>query len=243
MKRTKSTLNKQNHQLVNDLMQIKDLLMEKDNLPLSPGLIDGKMGVVVFFFHYSEYVKEDKYKDYAINLIEDLQSQIHSSTPINYASGLTGIGTAIEYLSQQCMIDVDTDELLFDFDKTFKSLLKERVLYLSVKDVIDIGKYFQFRFSNKEVTPKVKKVMEQLTNVLNLHMAVHPKYSSRAIGWLSAFSEKYQSDLLAILLEKLSDASLEELSDNDLCMQQSVFAGLEILSQLDDRHLSWKEIL
>jgi Lantibiotic modifying enzyme len=243
MKKTDDTLNKQDYQLVNDLTQIKDLLSDKDNIPLSPGLIDGKMGVVVFFFHYAEYVKEEKYKDYAIDLIEDVQNQISSSMPMNYVSGLTGIGTAIEYIGQQCMIDADTDDLLSDFDETFKSHLKERILYLSAKDIIDIGKYFQFRFANKEITSEVKKIMEQLVYVLSLHMDVHPKCSSRAVSWLSAFSKKYQSDIVTGLLEKLSDTSYEELSDNDLYLQQSAFAGLEILCQLDKRHLSWKEIL
>jgi Lantibiotic modifying enzyme len=238
-----TSYNEQNHQLVSELEQIKDLLMEKKNIPLYPGLIDGKMGIAVFFFHYAEYVKEEKYNDYANNLIEDVQNQISFDTPLNYNSGLTGIGTAIEYIVQQGMTDDNTDEILSDFDKIFKLYLKERVLYMPINDIIDMGKYFQFRFSNKENTPKTKKTMERLAYVLSLHMAVHPKNSPRAISWLSAFSKKCHSGVITDLLEKLSDISPEKLPDDDLYMQNRAFAGLEILSLLDKQHLSWKEIL
>ena len=243
MRNTDTSYSKQSNQHASNLCQIKNLLMKKENIPLSPGLIDGKMGVAVFFFHYAEYKKEEKYKEYAISLIDDVQNQISSNTPINYVSGLTGIGAAIEYIDQQGLIDIDTDKVLSDFDKIFKSLLAERILYLSVNDIIDIGKYFQFRFSYKEATPKIKKIMEQLAYVLSLHVTIHPKYSPRAVNWLTAFSKKYHSDTITSLLEKFSDVSLEKLPDNDLYLQMNAFIGLDFLAQLNERHFSWKEII
>ena len=243
MRKKDTSCSIQSNQHASNLRQIKNLLMKKENIPLSPGLIDGKMGVAVFFFHYAEYKKEEKYKDYAISLIDDVQNQISSNTAINYVSGLTGIGTAIEYIAQQGLMDINTGKVLSDFDKILKALLTERILYLSVNDIIDIGKYFQFRFSYKEVSPKIKKIMEQLAYILSLHVTIRPKYSTRAVNWLTAFSKKYNSDTITKLLEKFSDVSLEELPDNDLYLRMNAFVGLDFLAQLNERHFSWKEII
>ena len=227
----------------NELKEIAEFLLRKENLPFSSGLIDGKMGVVVFYFHYAEYVKDETYKEYANSLIEDIQQDLTSNTSLNYNSGLAGIGAAIEYIVQQGFVEADTDEILSDFDEIFEKFLNDRTLYLSVSDIIDIGKYFQFRFCKKEVNPEIRKTIERLVYMYSLHMDVRPKYSQRAVDWLSGFSKKYYSEAITVLLKELSDVSAEKGFDSSLHSQMKAFTGLDILSQSDKRHLSWKELL
>lgn len=83
-----------------------------DNL----GLMHGKMGIVIYFFHLFRETKNSIYEDYAGELIDEIYDEISIHTPCDFENGLAGIGWGIEYLVQNKFIDADTDEVLEDFD-------------------------------------------------------------------------------------------------------------------------------
>jgi hypothetical protein len=84
-----------------------------DNL----GLFRGKMGIVVFFFHYSRHTNDSLYEEFAENLLNETFEEIHNQLPIDFENGYLGIGWAIEYLAQQGFIEGDTNEILEEIDK------------------------------------------------------------------------------------------------------------------------------
>lgn len=83
------------------LMQHSDTLMDM-------GLLNGKMGIVIFFSHYSKHTQKDIFDDIAGNLLDNVLSKIHKKLPIDFDSGLTGIGWAIEYLIQNKFMEGDS---------------------------------------------------------------------------------------------------------------------------------------
>jgi lantibiotic modifying enzyme len=99
------------------LENISRILMQQYSNVSSPGLLHGKMGQMIFFFHYERYTGDQSYKDHAISLMSDLKKQINQQPVINYADGLAGIGTGIEYLLQNDFIKGDTNKILKNFDK------------------------------------------------------------------------------------------------------------------------------
>lgn len=84
-----------------------------DNL----GLMHGKMGITIYFFHLARETKNQIYEDYAGELIDEIYDEINIDTPCDFGNGLAGIGWGIEYLVQNRFIDADTDEVLEEFDK------------------------------------------------------------------------------------------------------------------------------
>ena len=84
-----------------------------DNL----GLFNGKMGIVIFFYHFAKYSQKNIYYDFANKLLDEIYSEIHSETPINLKNGLCGIGVGMEYLLQNNFLEGDSDEVLADIDK------------------------------------------------------------------------------------------------------------------------------
>ena len=52
-----------------DTQQIADMLLLNGTLTESPGLVHGKIGIAVFFFHYAQYTGNGLYADYAMDLI------------------------------------------------------------------------------------------------------------------------------------------------------------------------------
>ena len=83
-----------------------------DNL----GLMHGKMGIAIYFFHLARETKNQVYEDYAGELIDEIYEEISLTTPLNFENGLAGIGWGIEYLVREGFIDADTDEVLEEFD-------------------------------------------------------------------------------------------------------------------------------
>ena len=91
------------------------------------GLISGKMGAVIFFFHYARYTGNKYYEDIAMAFLDDIQLQLQNRTETNYRHGVAGIGIAFDYLIENEFIAADKvlfdncDKLLLtaDFEKDF----------------------------------------------------------------------------------------------------------------------------
>ena len=79
-----------------------------------PGILNGKMGVVIFFFHYARHTGNTLYDE----------------VPIRFSNGLSGIGWGIEYLAQHQFVELSADEALQEIDNK----VMERDL-LRMKDV------------------------------------------------------------------------------------------------------------
>lgn len=95
---------------------VPHLLLNYHFVP-NAGLLNGKMGGVLFFGQYAAYTNKFYLRDYAEELLKDVFEIIHENTPINFANGLCGIGWGIEYLIQNAYIDGDSDEVLEQVDR------------------------------------------------------------------------------------------------------------------------------
>lgn len=99
-----------------DLQQIGDMLMLNGTLTECQGLIHGKMGIAVFFFHYAKFTDNVLYADYAMDVISEMLDQIHANSPADYKKGLAGIGVGINYLIKNNFLSVE-DDICEDFDQ------------------------------------------------------------------------------------------------------------------------------
>lgn len=82
----------------------------------SPGLFDGRMGMVLFYFHYARYTGQPLYEDFAMELLESVYQGISVETPIGLARGLCGIGWGILHLQKCGFVEGSVDEILKDAD-------------------------------------------------------------------------------------------------------------------------------
>lgn len=98
-----------------DLKQIADMLLLNGTLTESSGLVHGKMGIAVFFFHYAQFTGNLLFADYAMDLIGGMLDQIHVNSPADYEKGLAGIGIGIDYLIRNNFLNVE-DDICEDFD-------------------------------------------------------------------------------------------------------------------------------
>lgn len=81
------------------------------------GLLNGKMGCIVFFYAYSRNFKNKILENVAEDLLDKVWNEITSELPVNFANGLCGIGWAVEYLVEYRFIGGETSIILEELDK------------------------------------------------------------------------------------------------------------------------------
>lgn len=116
----------------------------------NPGLMHGKMGISIYFYHLARQTQNKIYEDYAGELIDEIYEEITINTPAGFENGLAGIGWGIEYLVQNNFIKADTDEVLEEFDnRIFKELIYNTPQEIGLLNgIIGLGAYFLKRVQN-----------------------------------------------------------------------------------------------
>jgi hypothetical protein len=82
----------------------------------SPGLMHGKTGIAIYFYHLARNTGNTIYEEYAGGLIDEIYKEIHSKTYCDFENGLAGIGWGIEYLIRNKFIEADSNDVLEDID-------------------------------------------------------------------------------------------------------------------------------
>lgn len=99
----------------------------------SIGLFHGKMGIVIFFYHYACYIKNSIYEEFAGELLEEIYEEVHADVPIGFESGLCGIAWGIEYLEQNKFVEGNTAIILKNIDLFLMEREPKRMIDLSFR--------------------------------------------------------------------------------------------------------------
>ena len=213
------------HDIQLTIHQISDILLMNGGFLNNPGLYTGEMGLVLFFARYARYTQNDLYLEYAYDLMGKIQDRIHLETPINYKQGLTGIGSAIEYLVQNDFFEADTDEILEDFDK--RIFFTYNFSYLSIDKIIDIGYYAAWRLSGNSAQKEMirKTILPKIENCSDI-AALHQKTVPDNLKVKTSKNDFWSKDMglknglsgwgLSLLTELDGDNSWFSLLPNDL---------------------------
>jgi hypothetical protein len=133
------------------LLRIANVLLLNASFIDNPGLLNGKMGIAIFFYHYARYTGNKIYDDYAGELIDEIYEEINTNTPVDFANGLTGIGWGIEYLVKNHFVEADTDEALSEIDTSvYRNSLYRPFLLENEKDLFGFGLYYIARLREHE---------------------------------------------------------------------------------------------
>ncbi|MDR0560363.1 MAG: hypothetical protein LBG92_09325 [Prevotellaceae bacterium] len=83
----------------------------------NPGLLNGKTGCAIFFFHYARYTGNSLHEDFAGELLDEVYEDIQTNTSVSFSSGLVGIACGISYLIHYKFVEGDADDVLEEMDK------------------------------------------------------------------------------------------------------------------------------
>jgi len=189
------------------LEQIVQKIILNGTLTECPGLFYGKTGMAVFFFHYARQTSNNLFRNYAFDLIEEIQEQITSTTPIRYDRGLAGIGVGFEYFLQNGFIEAEDSDFFEDFDeRLYRAALYEPYPDLSLEGgLTGLGRYFIFRMrSNGHKDSNIHKGLTHIAHDISRKIK-HKKVSEkeqpdvfrffRDLTSISEYTEKYARTL------------------------------------------------
>jgi hypothetical protein len=106
------------------LRKMADSLFLGSSFVPRPGLLKGKMGICIFFYHFSRIVDNKVYEDFAGELLDDVFEAINDKTSCDFENGLAGIGWGIDYLIQKGFVGGDADEILSEIDEKLLQKIK-----------------------------------------------------------------------------------------------------------------------
>lgn len=133
------------------LERIANILLLNSSFTDNLGLLNGKMGIAIFFYKYGRYSNNKVYTDYAGELIDEIYEEINTNTSVDFANGLTGIGWGIGYLIENKFVDADSDEALEEIDNAvYRSMLNSPLLIDNVNDLFGCGLYCLSRLKGHE---------------------------------------------------------------------------------------------
>ncbi|MDR6804555.1 hypothetical protein J2Y45_001824 [Dyadobacter sp. BE34] len=117
----------------------------------SPGLYSGKAGGVILCYLQKTIYPQANLDEFATDILNGISDDIADCANLSFSDGLAGIGWGIEWLAQNKFIDINTDEILSDFDDTmYKSVIFSGTRSLSLSTGT-LGRliYFIKRFNSK----------------------------------------------------------------------------------------------
>ena len=144
------------HEKVHLLERIANHLLINSSFLDDLGLFHGKMGIVIFFYHYSRYTNEPMYELLGENLIENIYENIHKNMPVTMDKGLCGIAWGLCSLLEDNFLEGDVDEILSDIDNKIMERDPIRITDLSFNTGLEgIWCYVQKRIAYAKKTQRV----------------------------------------------------------------------------------------
>ena len=131
------------------LKKIAQHLMLSSSFANTIGLLNGKMGCVIFFFNLAEYSKKSVYEKFAYELLEEIYEEISSETQVGFKDGLSGIAWGIDYLICNKSVDIDDEALLDELDEFVVKTMINKIQGTSVEmELKGLAHYVISRKSN-----------------------------------------------------------------------------------------------
>lgn len=117
------------------------------------GLLNGKMGISIFFYNYSKYTKNKIYQDIGDELIDDIYSEFTTNLDMSFSNGLTGIGWGFEYLINKKYLNANSDEVLQEVDAMIFSdkLHRQYLISSTTDDILGHGLYYIARLKSSSI--------------------------------------------------------------------------------------------
>lgn len=144
--------------LYNELLlhKIACHLLINGNYLSNLGLFHGRMGLVIFFYHYSRYIDSSVYDEFAGELLDSIFEEINDKLPVDFENGYLGIGWGIQYLATQRFIDGDINYVLEDIDKKITERDIRRLTDTSLNNGIEgYLHYFLARMQENKYKDKI----------------------------------------------------------------------------------------
>lgn len=181
-----------------------DILLYNSIFTNQLGLLEGKMGMVIFFYIYSSYTSNNLYYDFAGELLDEIIANLSYNDHVRFADGLSGIGWGLLFLESRGYISGDMNDILEELDKV--------ILSYDISNGSDLSFYTGLEGIIAYI------YCRRLNTIRNDSKYIYDKFIDRSIKVkgkyiISSSKENYTMDYIwAMVLEYYSKCSVDQVS-------------------------------
>jgi hypothetical protein len=160
------------------------------------GLLNGKMGVAIYLYHYARYCGHSAYETLADDFIDELMSnKMNGVRHSDFSCGIAGLVWGFSYLIENRFMEIEDDTILSDLEPLLLKNIPAKAATKKIEniDLFGVGLYYTSKFRQQ---PAGENGMAALNALLKKCRIVLSEYKSSP-----AFDIKYVNFLLYFLTE------------------------------------------
>ena len=109
------------------LHEINGYLLENAKEENGLGLLNGKLGLSIYFYHLAKKTENQEFQETADNLVGEIFEKLsEAKLPTDFENGLAGIAYGISYLVNADFVEADLDETLSELDDRVYRFLEDQ---------------------------------------------------------------------------------------------------------------------
>ena len=187
------------------LSDISTYIESKDMSNMPAHLYDGKMGLCIYYFLMARYTGEDRHKERAECIIDEVYRECKKYTitdQLSFETGIAGIDFGITYLVRNEFMEADLDDILQEVDDfIFKRISIKTTAELSEDPHLLLGVAFYLIYTIKSRNDETSEFI-QLRKELLVHIVNALDLFNNKSGYTPTVREPFLFDLSCYLLPK-----------------------------------------
>jgi hypothetical protein len=225
------------------LQQIANTLLINVQQVKQYGLLQGKLGIAIFFYHYARYTGDKRYNTFPDEYIGFIFDKLGVNTSKWFADGLSGIGWGIDYMIKEGFLDAD-DNVLEEIDLAVDQInipdfQKEMELTIPL---FSKGLYFMQR----DKPDIIRQTVYQLDKFMHTHPFTNAPFTyinSIIYFILTSIKKTIEVDLCKTLLDKLFAVVEHNINADRRLTGMDYLLLKKNISLMDDDIPKWKQLL
>ena len=218
----------------------------------SRGLLNGRMGVAIYLYHYARYSGHNEYEEFADdfidNVINNKNGEVRHS---NFTGGISGLAWGFNYLIENKFVEIEDDTILDDLEVF---LLKNISTKTTVKkfdhiDLFGIAMYYTSKIKRNLVDEKdlfvIDVLIKKCRNVIGEDKS-NPVFDINFFNFLLYFLTEVAGNFrikrktISALLTTISDILLKQkdysiYSDEDIYILRKNIEHVKVLTSKKDK--------
>lgn len=205
----------------------------------SVGLLNGQMGIVLFYYNYSRFTQNKLYSDIADELFESVYNKVAGLKDISFDQGILGIAWGIRYLIRNKFVEGNPDEVLSEIeDFLFKQNISDNAQ--SPISLSAMGMYIHSMIKDGVELDKIDQLICMLLNkyefyFLSLPDRIRPMTYVNSVLWVLSEFRKYgkykvKADkiIFKVLLYLSQLDTFNQMDSNDLRTLRKILLSLDL---------------
>jgi len=191
------------------LNNMVNLIIQKSEFCPHNGLLNGKMGLCVFLYHYARFTNDQTISALAEDLVNSVYDQIAKTRLHGLENGITGIAWGLHHLAVNNFVEADLDDVLHDADKIYTNNVEQSGGFLN-DEWFGIGLYVLLRLKSNNIEKwmatiqiLIKHLRRQLLLSRFMDFSIKIYRSKTLASMLLVFTEIYKMGICRQEIESI----------------------------------------